>query len=194
MNRGFTLVELMIVVVILGILAALGTIGFRKYVAKARTGEAVAMLAEMSSKEQTYKLEFAAYLPLRADNKADLPSPDEAASAFYPISPDSAVFESARTATSIGTSTAWPAGWQSVGLRPRDTSLYCTYLTNAGNAGHATAGLKYGSILVGSSTGAPWFYSLAACNLDTKPGYPDEVTIFAISSTSSTLRTFNEGK
>ena len=91
MNRGFTLVELMIVVVILGILAAIGTIGYRKWIGRARSGEAVAMLAEMSSKEQSYKLEFATYLPLRADNKPDLPSPDEADIAFYPLSASSAL-------------------------------------------------------------------------------------------------------
>jgi prepilin-type N-terminal cleavage/methylation domain-containing protein len=194
MNRGFTLVELMIVVVILSILAAIGTIGFRKYIARARSGEAVAMLAEMSSKEQSYKLEFANYLPLRADNKADLPSPDEAEDAFYPIAAGSAALDSARTPISISDATKWPQGWQAVGLRPRDTVLYCTYLTNAGTAGNDTSGLKYGALLIGVNTAAPWFYSLAACNLDSTPGYPDNVSIFALSNLSPTLRVFNEGK
>ena len=72
-NRsGFTLVELMIVVVIIGILASMATIGYRKWISRARSSEAIAMLAEMNSKEQSYKLEFAAYLPLRTDNKPDL--------------------------------------------------------------------------------------------------------------------------
>jgi type IV pilus assembly protein PilE len=193
-NRGFTLVELMIVVVILGILAAIATTGYRMWIGRARSGEAVAMLAEMSSKEQSYKLEFATYLPLRADNKPDLPSADEAAAAFYPIAPDSSAFESARTQTSIADQTKWPQGWQAVGMRPRDSGLYCTYLTNAGNAGSDTKNLKYGSLLIGANTAAPWFYSLAACNLDTKTGYPAEVSIFALSSLSPVLRTFNEGK
>src|SRR6185369_6319302 len=184
----------MIVVVILGILAAIGTIGYRKWIARARSGEAVAMLAEMSSKEQSYKLEFATYLPLRADNKADLPSADEADSAFYPVAAASAAFDSARTPTSIADMTKWPQGWQAVGLRPRDTALYCTYLTNAGGVGSDTKNLNYGSILIGANVGAPWFYSLAACNLDTKTGYPGEVSIFAISSQSPSLRVFNEGK
>ena len=193
-DHGFTLVELMIVVVILGILAAIGTIGYRKWIGRARSGEAVAMLAEMNSKEQSYKLEFATYLPLRADNKTDLPSADEADTAFYPVAANSSTFDSTRTQTSIADTTKWPQAWQAVGLRPRDTGLYCTYLTNAGGAGSDTKNLKYGSVLIGNNTAAPWFYSLAACNLDPKTGYPDNVSIFAMSSLSPSLRVFNEGK
>jgi prepilin-type N-terminal cleavage/methylation domain-containing protein len=193
-NRGFTLVELMIVVVILGILAAIASVGYRRYIARARSGEAVAMLAEMASKEQSYKLEFASYLPLRADNKANLPSPDEASTAFYPIDAGSSALDSARTQIAIGNAALWPQGWQAVGLRPRDTGLYCTYLTNAGGAGDDPSALKFGKILIGANNTAPWFYGLAACNLDSTPGYPDEVSIFAITNLSPTLRQFNEGK
>jgi prepilin-type N-terminal cleavage/methylation domain-containing protein len=192
--RGFTLVELMIVVVILGILAALAMTGWKKWVGRARSVEAMSMLAEMSAKEQLYKLEFAAYLPLRADNKPDLPSPDEAAAAFYPQAADSANLESARTWVSIADSTKWPASWQTVGLRPRDSKLYCTYLTNAGAAGSATTGLTYGALLVGANTAAPWYYSLAACNLSGATGYPAEVSLFALSSVGTSLTVFNEGK
>jgi prepilin-type N-terminal cleavage/methylation domain-containing protein len=192
--RGFTLVELMIVVVILGILASLAIIGFKKYIGRARSAEAVAMLSEMTSKEQLYKLEFAGFLPLRSDNKPDLPSPDEASTAFYPQAAGSAALESAHTWVSIADSTLWPTSWQTVGLRPRDQKLYCTYLTNAGAAGSATSGLTYGSLLIGANTVAPWYYSLAACNLTGVGGYPNDVTIFALSSVGTSLVTFNEGK
>jgi prepilin-type N-terminal cleavage/methylation domain-containing protein len=186
---GFTLVELMIVVVVLGILATIAGVGYRRYVARARIGEAVAMLAEMSSKEQLYFLEFAAYLPLRADNAV---TTDEPVAAFYPVSPSDGAFYSSRLATSIKPTTAWPQSWRSVGLRPKAEALYCTYMLNAGAAGAVPTG-AYGALMLPTAP-APWYYALAACNLDGDPGFPAAVTTFGITSTSPALRSFNEGK
>lgn len=193
-RAGFTLIELMIVVVIIAILAAMGTIGFRRWIARARSTEAVSMLAEMNSKEQTYRMEFGTFLPLRADGNVTQPSPDEPAAAFYPISPNAATFESARSAVSVANSAAWPASWKAIGVSPRDTSLYCTYMTNAGGAADGVpAAATYGTALV-TGVAAPWFYGLGACNMNGPSGYPGEVTVFGLSSTSPTLRAFNEGK
>jgi prepilin-type N-terminal cleavage/methylation domain-containing protein len=195
-QAAFTLVELMIVVVIIGILASLAVVGFKRYLGRARTAEAVALLAEMASKEQVYFLEFGGYIPLRADNNVTLPSPDEAMTAFYPISPSAAAFNSARTATSIANAAAWPTAWRTVGLRPRDNQLYCTYLTNAGGAGQQTPASTVGRNVLGTQGGtAPaWFYSIAACNLNGASGFPNEVSYFVISSDSPTLRNFNDGR
>jgi prepilin-type N-terminal cleavage/methylation domain-containing protein len=195
-QAGFTLVELLIVVTILGILAALAGVGYRRYVGRARVTEAVTLLSEMTSKEQVYFLEFGAYLPLRKDG-ITMPSPDEAVSAFYPADPSNAAFESSRTATSIADSALWPAAWRSVGLRPREPQLYCTYLVNAGGPGGGAPGAApYANSLLGvtGATSPGWFYAVAACNLTGPSGYPNNVTVLGLSSTRSSLATFNDGK
>jgi Tfp pilus assembly protein PilE len=187
---------MLIVVAIIGILSSLATVGYRRYVGRARLTEGVTLIAEMASKQQIYFLEFGSYLPLRADGFA-IPSPNEDASGFYPISPAASTFESVRSATSIADPTGWPTAWRSVGLRPREQRLYCTYELNAGRAADsAPAGSTYGPQLLGtiSSSSPPWFYALAACNLNGVAGWPADVTVMGMSSNASSLRTFNDGQ
>ncbi len=190
--RGTTLVELMIVVVILGILAAIATVGYKRYVARARLSEAHAMLAELSAKEQLYFMDAGQYLPARADDNLTQPSPDEGASAFIPVDPTNPTFESARTAQTIPT--PMPNGWSRIGLRPRWKQLYCTYLVNAGGASQAPPS-GIGSTLWSTTPLTPWFYAVAACNLNTADGgsFPANVTLLVLTCDSPGVLTINEG-
>jgi prepilin-type N-terminal cleavage/methylation domain-containing protein len=197
-ERGFTLVEMMITVVIIGILAALGMVGYRRYVAKARSAEAVAMLAELSSKEQMYFLEFAQYLPLV--NSASITAPaasgaavSETAAQFYPNDPSTTTFDSVRSATALGT---LPLSWQYAAIRPRDRVLYCTYFAGAGAAGSLPpASPAVGAGLLGTAAiGQPWYYVLGACNLNRASSYPGGVSVFALTYNSPTLAQINEGQ
>lgn len=197
-TRGFTLVEMMITVVIIGILAALGMVGYRRYVGRARASEAVAMLAEMSSKEQVYFLEFAQYLPLV--NSASITPPaasgaavTETAAQFYPSNPSVSTFDSVRTATTLAT---LPLSWQYAAVRPRDRVLYCTYFAGAGAAGSLPpAAPAIGAGLLGTAAiGQPWYYVLGACNLNGTSTYPTGVSVFALTYNSPTLSQLNEGK
>lgn len=61
MKRGFTLLELVVVVIILGILATLGFTQYTKMVEKGRTAEAKMILGQLRTAEAAYNQQYGAY-------------------------------------------------------------------------------------------------------------------------------------
>ena len=61
-RRGFTLVELMIVVVIVGVLAVVAMSAYRRHINAARKAEVYSMFGEIRAKEEAYRTEFSSYL------------------------------------------------------------------------------------------------------------------------------------
>lgn len=62
LSRGFTLVELLAVVTIVGILALISLASFRKHALGSRSTEALAMIQSIRSAEERYKSENLTYL------------------------------------------------------------------------------------------------------------------------------------
>lgn len=60
--RGYTLAELMIVVAMIGVMAALAVVGYRKYLNAAQASEAKAMIQGIRAGEESYKSEMLVYL------------------------------------------------------------------------------------------------------------------------------------
>ncbi len=60
-SKGFSLIELMIVVAIIGLLAAIGIPQYAKFQAKARTTEAKAALTALFTAERSFQLEWQSY-------------------------------------------------------------------------------------------------------------------------------------
>jgi prepilin-type N-terminal cleavage/methylation domain-containing protein len=122
-SGGFTLVELMIVTVILGILAAIAIIAYRQYVQRAKTSEAYTLLGDIRAKQEAYRAEFSQYCKVSA-------------------SIDDANRWPAAAPRTDGKKEAWdppPVNWQMLGVRP-DGPVWMGYVVTAGLPGENIAG------------------------------------------------------
>jgi type IV pilus assembly protein PilA len=84
-NRGFTLAELLTVVAMIGVLAAIAVAFVGKYVRSARTAEALAMVQSIRAAEASYRAENRRYLSTGATLTDYYPAqtPDPMKRAFY---------------------------------------------------------------------------------------------------------------
>lgn len=65
-NKGFTLVELVIVIVIVGILSIVAVPIYRGYTRKSMLTEGKSLISAIEKQEKIYYVEFANYLPVSA--------------------------------------------------------------------------------------------------------------------------------
>jgi prepilin-type N-terminal cleavage/methylation domain-containing protein len=108
--RGFTLVEMLVVVTITSILALIGISMFRRYITSSRSSEAASTIQAIRAAEETYRGENKVYL--------NVSSSSSGTPAWYP--------------TNNADATNWAL------LRPAvNRSAHFDYLVNAGLAGQA---------------------------------------------------------
>ena len=84
-SSGFTLVELLVVVAMVGILAALAVVGYRKYVASAGSAEAMAMIQLIRHGETQYKVDAYQYLGCSGCGAGGCAPGGGSLTAYYPM-------------------------------------------------------------------------------------------------------------
>jgi prepilin-type N-terminal cleavage/methylation domain-containing protein len=162
-RKGFTLVELMIVVAILSVLAVVAGTAYRRYLDSARTTEAYAMLGEIRSRQEAYRAEFSQYLSTGSGETNLFPAVDSAA--CYPtVSSNKEPCQKAASATIPGTTL--PTGWTSLGINPGRFTLQCGYVSIAGAAGTTVNGTEGQRLLGTTAIQTPWWYAIAVCDND----------------------------
>ncbi len=124
-SSGFTLVELMIVVVILGILAAVAIPAFTRYIKKSKTVEAARNIASIYQAQGTYYAQSAE----RPDSTGGFNPP---VFVGCPYTPSGAPTAQRRAGD-------WTGNWTALGFGT-DTPVYYSYqVTAAGTGNTATA-------------------------------------------------------
>jgi prepilin-type N-terminal cleavage/methylation domain-containing protein len=148
-EEGFTLLELMVVVVIVGVLATLGVYGVANYLTSAKTSEAVSMMTSIKASEEAYKAETFTYLDV---------STSFSAANFYPS------VTVGKFKTQWGASSAVGDRWKTLGVQPDGPVLftYAVVATPAGGAGPTLPTAKTAASMNLPSTPTAWQYIAVA--------------------------------
>jgi prepilin-type N-terminal cleavage/methylation domain-containing protein len=140
-REGFTLVELMIVVVILALLGVLAVNIYKRYTMKAKSSEAMTMLAHIKAKQEAYHAEHYRYAHIPAYHPAEIKRDEKVP--FTPL----------------------PVEWQQLGLQATTRMVLFQYNTTSdqGNVANAPPG---GHALYGLTPGQSWFIATAQGKMD----------------------------
>jgi prepilin-type N-terminal cleavage/methylation domain-containing protein len=162
-QAGFTLVELMIVVTIVGVLAVVSIGAYHKYTASARASEVYAMFGDLRNKEEAYRTEFGQYCNVALGTTTCATAATE--TRLYP--PLQSGSEPVAKWVVVPTGTP-PASWTQLGVSPPSNQIYCGYAVVAGAAntwGSAgTNGKNFLHFGASATPTVPWFYMNAECD------------------------------
>jgi prepilin-type N-terminal cleavage/methylation domain-containing protein len=177
---GFTLVELMAVVVITGILAVIAVYSVRKYVASSKTSEATEMIGSIKAAEESYKDETFAYLPVSTDfSKAQA----------YPTN-----FKPGPQKAQWGGAGPGSTGWQQLGVTTSNPVVFAyACVVGAANSTVTAPSSDSGNITISgfpSTLGTPWYVVKAYSDLSGSND-PSQYTVFVGTSFSGDIFSAN---
>ncbi|WP_413853022.1 prepilin-type N-terminal cleavage/methylation domain-containing protein [Candidatus Ruminimicrobium bovinum] len=103
MKKGFTLVELVIVIIIVGILSIVAVPIYRGYTDRAKETEGKALLGSILTSEKVYLAEYDYFLPVTSTDKSDRLSIDTSGNKYFKS------FQVEAVATNTGTDAVFTA-------------------------------------------------------------------------------------
>lgn len=119
-RRGFTLIEMLIVVAVIGVLSMVAIPTFQSYIHRSQTSEAIVFLGEIRQRQEAYRAEHGQYCAVDVAQGSDInAAPWNPAS--WPVGGDKAPF-------------ATTAGWEELGAMP-DGLVRFSFRTTAGPPG-----------------------------------------------------------
>ena len=139
-ERAFTLIELLTVVAIVGVLATLGLVAYRKFITSSKSSEAIYMVGSIRAAEESYRAETLRYLNVSAG--------------FSKLYPNTTVgaYKSAWDAPSHSDYSTW----RQLGARS-DGPVYYGYKVAAGLAGTTPPALGIKTSPTWPTTTEPWY-------------------------------------
>jgi prepilin-type N-terminal cleavage/methylation domain-containing protein len=161
-SAGFTMIEMMMVVAVMGILTVVAVVGYTRVTRKARSGEVPAIFGELKSREDAYHAEVGKYLPA-CDGAPAAPADSDCAEGSAWPTPLPGRGEAMDAS-------ALPARFQALHVHINTGTLYCQYEVIAGLAGDNTNIGPYGQKIFGAV--APvrnWYYLTGRCDWDGDP-------------------------
>jgi type IV pilus assembly protein PilA len=147
-RRGFTLVELMIVVAMVGILATLAIIGYRQYIHRAQTGHTKDLMAGLIAGQHRYHSDTGGFL-----NCSD------AWTDWYPMAPTN------RKRSFHNPSHADYLCWRMIGA-DANGATYAGFSMRAGTAVEAAPPVLTKRVFNWPAPSEPWFILHAAADTD----------------------------
>ncbi len=172
-QRGFTLTEMMAVVVIIGILSAIALVGYRKYLNSARSSEAAWMVNGIRAAQEAYRSETLSYLDVSQGNL----------SRFYPTdSPTDAKVQWGGAGNDA-------ANWRILNVTT-DGAVYYGYSCAAGPPGNFNAQNSNFTLNAPTDIIEPWYVVEAKGNVDGD----NEFSYYHASSFSNEVYWLNEGE
>lgn len=150
-TRGFTLVELMVVVAMVGVLSAIGIVSFRRQAAASKSIEAASVIQAIRAAEEAYRAENQLYLDVSTSNDDWYPSGE-----FGPV---------ARSWGLKAGDHVDLTKWETLGPRVMQPVQF-GYLVNAGSAGQTPPALQLSASPVLAAPRDVWYLIQARADYD----------------------------